>query len=391
MTLDPADLRAKLAEIEPRAAQNKSMVRIVRAPGRVNLIGEHTDYNEGFVMPAAIGLETWIAYLPAADGRVELTLADSGEQAGFDLDGIGPRRGSWIDYAAGVAWSLAEAGMATHGLRGLVATTLPIGAGLSSSAAFELACAWALAGDAPPELDVITLARACQRAENEYVGVASGLMDQFASAVGGAGGALILDCRSLDYRRVALPSDCALVVCHTGSDRRLERSAYNQRRTECELAVQLIAQRFAAVHSLRDVDRGMLAATWEQLDPTAARRAEHVVRENERVLATERALDEEDLDSVGRLWAESHASLRDLYEVSSAELDALVEIAAATPGVVAARLTGAGFGGCTVTLVQRAAVGGLRTAITREYPRRTGRTPTIWEVEPASGAGTVET
>ncbi|HXF83528.1 MAG TPA: galactokinase [bacterium] len=360
------------------------------APGRVNLIGEHTDYNEGFVMPAAIGLETRIAYVPVDDRRVELMLAATGERAAFELDRIGPRRRAWIDYVAGVAWALGEAGVPTHGLRGIVASTLPMNAGLSSSAALELASAWALTGDGPPPVDRVTLARICQRAENEYVGVASGLMDQFASSVGGAGAAILLDCRSLEHRAVPLPAECILVVCHTGSERRLEASAYNRRRAECERAVATIARRHPWVRSLRDVDRELLESVRDDLDPVAYRRAEHVVTENERVLATEAALRGGDLAAVGRLWAESHASLRDRYEVSSPELDALVEIAAATPGVVAARLTGAGFGGCTVNLVRRDAVGRLRAIVAQDYPRRIGRTPRIWEVEPVGGAGPVE-
>ncbi|MDQ3937448.1 MAG: galactokinase, partial [Chloroflexota bacterium] len=253
----------------------------------------------------------------------------------------------------------------------------------------ELAAAWALAGEAPPEIDAVALARLCQRAENEYVGVACGLMDQFASSVGGAAGALVLDCRSLEHRSVRLPPDCLLVVCHTGSERRLDASAYNQRRMECQRAVSLIARRYPRVRSLRDVDGAMLASVGGELDAVALRRAEHVVTENQRVLATETALGAGDLSAVGRLWAESHASLRELYEVSSAELDALVDIATATPGVVAARLTGAGFGGCTVNLVRRTAVARLRAAIAHEYPRRTGRNPRIWEVEPVAGAGVV--
>lgn len=383
-------MRARLATIEPLARGDPGRVRIVRAPGRVNLIGEHTDYNEGFVMPAAISLETWIAYVPAPDRRAKLTLASTGETAAVELDSIDPRRGAWVDYVAGVAWALAEAGIATHGFRGILASTLPMNAGLSSSAALELASAWALMGTDGPPVDPVTLARICQRAENEYVGVACGLMDQFASSAGGIGAALLLDCRSLAYRAVPLPPECALVVCHTGSERRLEASAYNARRAECERAVAAIARRFPEVRSLRDVDSHLLATVRDDLDPVARRRAEHVVTENERVLATEVALRDGDLAAVGRLWAESHASLRDRFEVGSPELDALVEIALATEGVVASRLTGAGFGGCTVNLVRRDAVGRLMKSVTEEYPRRTGRTPRIWDVQPVAGAGVVE-
>jgi galactokinase len=366
--------------------------RIARAPGRVNLIGEHTDYNDGFVLPVAIDLETWIAFQPTADRLVELTLAATGERDGFDLDAIEGRRGTWIDYVAGVARELAAAGMPLRGLRGIVAGTLPVSAGLSSSAALELAAAWALTAAGDPDgaragLDAMTVARVAQRAENDYVGVACGLMDQFASASGRTGEALLLDCRSLEWRGVRLPlADHALVVCHSGSERRLDASAYNERRRQCEAAVEALRARHPEVHSLRDVDLAMLEAGGGAIDPIAARRARHVIEENRRVLATVAALETGDLAAIGRLWAESQASLRDLYEVSSPELDALVEIAVGVDGVVAARMTGAGFGGCTVNLVRRDAIEGLGSTIEVAYQARTGRAARVFVAEPAAGA-----
>jgi galactokinase len=388
--LDPARLRAELEARDDRARARPSAIRVVRAPGRVNLIGEHTDYNDGFVMPAAIGLEIRIAYLPTDDRRVEITLDETGRTAGFDLDRIGPATGRWIDYIAGTAWSMTDAGARVRGLRGYLASSLPRGAGLSSSAALELASAWALAGNDPPELDGLTLARAAQHAENDYVGVRSGLMDQFASSLGVAGAGLFLDCRSLEWHPVALPlAEIALVVCNSGSARRLDVSAYNNRRAECERAAAAIALREPGVRSLRDVDLDMLARNRDALDPVAERRARHVVEENLRVIAAERALASGDLDEIGRLFAASHESLRDLFEVSSPELDALVGIARATEGVVAARLTGAGFGGCTINLVRRDRTMALRAAVERDYPARTGLRPTVYEVEPVDGAGLV--
>jgi galactokinase len=388
--LDPARMRDELGARDGRARAAPSAIRVVRAPGRVNLIGEHTDYNDGFVMPAAIGLEIRIAYLPTDDRRVEITLDETGRTAGFDLDAIGPATGRWIDYVAGTAWAMAAAGASIRGFRGLLSSTLPRGAGLSSSAALELASAWALAGDEPPALDGLTLARAAQHAENDYVGVRSGLMDQFASSLGVAGAGLFLDCRSLEWHPVALPlGEIALVVCNSGSLRRLERSAYNARRAECERAAAAIAQREPGVRSLRDVDPDMLARNRDALDPVAERRARHIVEENVRVIAAERALVTGDLDQIGRLFAASHDSLRDLFEVSSPELDALVGIARATDGVVAARLTGAGFGGCTVNLVRRERTAAFRAAVEGEYPARTGLRPTVYEVEPVDGAGLV--
>lgn len=389
MRPDPLLMRQALARTYGVDADSRAVL-IVRAPGRVNLIGEHTDYNEGFVMPAAIGLETWIACVPTDDRRVELVLQSTGERAGFSLDAIGPPQGSWVDYVAGTAVMLTELGVPLRGLRGVLASTLPIGAGLSSSAALELASAWSLCGPGGPPIDRMALARAAQRAENEYVGVRCGLMDQFAASFGVAGAALLLDCRTLDHRPVELPlTTHALVVCHTGSTRHLDESAYNARRAQCERAVAVIGQREPGVLALRDVTWPMLERARGRLDDETVRRCQHVISENARVLAAEEALAAGDLPALGRLWAESHASLRDRYEVSSPELDALVEIATSCPGVVAARMTGAGFGGCTVNLVERAAFPAMREAIEREYPARTGLAPRIWVVSPVEGAGPV--
>lgn len=388
MTLDVSSLVTALGTAYPSIDERR--VRVVRAPGRVNLIGEHTDYNDGFVLPAAINLETWIAAVPTDDRIVELALADARRER-FDLDDPGSVRGSWIDTVAGMAWSLGIAGVDLRGIRGVVATEIPIGSGLSSSAALQLAAAWAMARTVPP-LEPMALALAAQRAENEYVGVRSGIMDQFASAHGRPDAALLLDCRSLQYRAVALPLDqFVLVVCDTRSPRRLETSEYNTRRSQCEAAVAALAQRMPGLRSLRDIDPDTLNRHADALEPAVRRRAEHVVAENVRVEASVEALDAGDYARLGPLWAASHGSLRDLYEVSSPALDALVEIASTTPGVLAARMTGAGFGGCTVNLVERGAVETLRQRVEREYAKRIGRPAGFHVVEPAAGAGEVGT
>ncbi|MBA2373916.1 MAG: galactokinase [Chloroflexi bacterium] len=369
------------------AAARPDDIRIVRAPGRVNLIGEHTDYNEGLVLPMAIDREIRIAYIAVDDRRVELTRLDSGERRAFDLDEARAADGTWLDYAAGTAGALIEAGLPVGGLRGIIGADLPENAGLSSSAAIELASAWALLDERAGEVDRSTLARICQRAENRYVGVQSGLMDQFAEACGVAGHALLLDCRSLEWRTVPLPGEVAIVVCHSGSARRLGSSEYNLRRAQCEAAVVALARVDPAVHSLRDVSAELLAAERHHLDPVVARRAEHVVAENERVEMAVGALESGDLAVLGEtLWA-SHESLRRLYEVSSAELDALVEIASEVPGVIGARMTGAGFGGCTVNIVHVGAVDALRDAIMTQYPDRTGLTPMVFPVQAVTGVG----
>ncbi|MGC8633640.1 MAG: galactokinase [Candidatus Limnocylindrales bacterium] len=383
-----ATLREALAQIEPAARRNPGAVRVVRAPGRVNLIGEHTDYNDGFVLPAAIDLELRIALVPTDDQRVELVLAETGERRGFDLNEIGPRTGAWIDYVAGTAWALGQAGVATRGFRGLLASTIPTSAGLSSSAAIELASAWALTEPPGGALDGMALARICQRAENAYVGVNCGLMDQAAEALGQDGSAILLDCRSLDWRAVPLPLDrCRLVVCDTGSPRRLSVSQYNARRAQCESAVRVLARTDPSIHALRDVSPGMLGSLRRLLDEETYRRCEHVVRENERVLETVAALESGDFPTVGRCFAESHDSLRDLYEVSSPELEAMVAIARATPGVLATRMTGAGFGGCTISLVDPGAEARLEAAVLDQYPGRTGLLPRVFAVRPVAGAG----
>ena len=389
MAMSVEELVDALVVSEPPLSERRGEVRVVRAPGRVNLIGEHTDYNLGFVLPAAIDLEIRIAYLPTDDRRVSLTRLDDRTSGSFDLDTLRERTGSFLDYVSGTAWALDGAGLTMTGLRGVITTSLPPSAGLSSSAAIELASAWALLDQAAAGVHPMTLARICQRAENEYVGVKSGLMDQFAEACGVAGAALLLDCRSLEWRPVALPDDVELVVCHTGSPRHLDGSAYNERRTQCDMAVAAIAAEDPSVRSLRDVTTTHLAMAGNRLDPIARRRAEHVVAENERVALTVAALEAGDLATVGEAFAASHASLRDQFEVTSPELDAMVEIAAAVPGVIAARMTGAGFGGCTINLVRPDAVASLRKAVERDYPVRTGLRPRVLPVRAAAGAGRV--
>jgi galactokinase len=363
--------------------------RVVRAPGRVNLVGEHTDYNLGFVLPAAIDLEIRIAFAPTADRRVQLVSEDTGERAAFHLDAIGRSPGGMAGYVAGTAWALAEAGIPTRGFRGTLTSTLPRASGLSSSAALELASAWALVEE-PTAFDPLALARICQRAENAYVGMNCGLMDQFASACGVAGAAMLLDCRSLAWGPVALPlATHMLVVIHTGSTRSLTSSQYNVRRAQCEAAVAVLAADDPAIRSLRDVTPEMLPTVQARVDAETYRRCRHVVTENVRVEETVAALAGGDLAAVGRTWAASHDSLRDDYDVVSPELDALVEIARAVPGVAAARMTGAGFGGCTINLVERSAVDDLRERVLTEYPARTGLTPRVHAVDAVAGAGFV--
>ncbi len=297
--LERESLTREFASAYPDVAARPSDIRIVRAPGRVNLIGEHTDYNDGYVMPAAIDLEIWIAYVPTDNGRVELRRLDDGDRDGFDLDAPRPKASTWLDYVVGTAWALEEAGFELMGLRGVIASTLPADSGLSSSAAIELSSAWAMLDEAASHVDRFHLAKICQRAENAYVGVQSGLMDQFAESCGQAGAAMFLDCRSGDWRPIPLPEDIAIVVCHTGSPRHLGGSEYNLRRSQCEAAVAAIQRLDPTIHSLRDVSPELLNAARPDLSDVEYARAEHVVTENVRVGETVAALEAGDLDAVG--------------------------------------------------------------------------------------------
>ncbi len=363
---------------------------LIRAPGRVNLIGEHTDYNEGFVLPAAIDLEIWMAIAPWDEPRVELTSANLGETCSFAFDELRlgrPGPTTWIDYVAGTAWAMKEAGLPVRGFRGVLDSTIPIGSGLSSSAAMEMASTWALADPTAARPGVARMAAIAQRGENAYVGVNCGIMDQFASAAGEAGRCLLIDCRVNEFKSAPMPDGLSIVVCDTGSPRRLSGSEYNTRRSECEEGVKIIAEHEVGVKSLRDVDPAMLARNRSRLRDEVARRCEHVVEEDARVMQTVAAMAAGDLDEVGRLFAASHASLRDLYEVSSAPLDAMVDVATGVPGVVASRMTGAGFGGCTVNLVRHGAEEALRERVMAEYPGRTGLTPRVFVAAAVDGAG----
>jgi galactokinase len=378
------------------SGSHRSAGLVVQAPGRVNLIGEHTDYNDGLVLPVAIDRRIRIAFEPTDDRRIELTLEATGQTGSVGLDELGggsraatrPRHGDWLDYVAGTAWAMQRAGLSTTGFRGRLSSDLPIGAGLSSSAALEIAVAWALSGGERPA-DGLDLARIARTAENEYVRVGSGLMDPAAVILGAADHALLLDCRSLDHRLVRLPPDVRIVVIDSGASRTLATSEYNARRAECEAAVSTLAAADPAVRTLRDVTLDRLEAERSALGDRPFRRARHVVTENARVEAVVAALEAGDLDLVGEAMRASHASLRDDFEVSSPALDALVEITGGLQGVIGARLTGAGFGGCVVVLAETGAERAVRTAVERDYPARTGLTPVVLDVKASDGAGRI--
>jgi galactokinase len=359
--------------------------RLFRAPGRVNLIGEHTDYNDGFVLPAAIDYQVVVAARERGDSQVNVYALDFKQWDHFDLHSITRRRkNTWSNYIRGAAWSLQQDGHALVGMDTVVAGDVPIGAGLSSSAAIEVATGYTLLRLGKVEVDRVALALAAQRAENDFVGMRCGIMDQFISCLGQVNHALLIDCRDLSHRPVSLPADAALVIADSGVRRGLVESEYNARRAECEAAA-----RHFDVPALRDVDEATFNARAHELPPVVCRRARHVITENARTLAAAQVLDSGDLTTFGQLMNASHTSLRDDFEVSCRELDLLVEIARSVDGVYGARLTGAGFGGCILALAQHAAAEKVATAIYERYPPAAGREARVYICQPSDGASEV--
>jgi galactokinase len=357
---------------------------VVRAPGRVNLIGEHTDYNDGFVLPMAIDRAVWVALRPRGDRRVVGHSLDLHQTVEFSVEGVRDKGTGWGEYLKGVAWALQEAGYTLQGWEGVVAGDVPIGAGLSSSAALEMATARVFAVTSGLPWDPTVMAKIGQRAENDWVGVNCGIMDQMISAAGVAGHALLIDCRSLETQPVPLPSGTAVVVLDTASRRGLVDSAYNERRTQCEAAA-----RFFGVPALRDVSVAQFQAQAEQLDDVTRRRARHVVTENGRTLRATEAMRRGDAAEMGQLMNASHASLRNDFEVSSDELNAMVACAQRQESCYGARMTGAGFGGCAVALVRADAARAFADAVAASYRATTGIAPNVYICTATNGAEVV--
>lgn len=351
--------------------------RIFRAPGRINLIGEHTDYNDGFVMPAGIDLQCRVAVAPAKDRKVQVHSGNLSESRTFSLDHPQPL-GDWSDYVQGVACMLEKLGFRFPGARVLISSEIPIGSGLSSSAALEVATGLALLGLQPMPWRRLDLAQACQRAENEFVGARCGIMDQFVSVSAKAGHLVMLDCRSLEHNFVPVPADVRLVICNTMVRHALASGEYNVRRTQCEEGVHRLSSALPGLLALRDLSPEALEKLHELLSPAVYKRCRHVVSENQRVLAAAAALEDRHWERVRELMAESHRSLRDDYEVSCPELDLMVELANGIQGVYGARMTGAGFGGCTVNVVAVDAVHEFITQVAAAYQARTGITPELY-------------
>lgn len=356
---------------------------IVRAPGRVNLIGEHTDYNDGFVLPMAIDHAVWLALSPRADEEVRIVSLDLETESAFGLHSL-TRGSDWIEYAKGVTNELLKAGYKLKGFDAVMTGDVPRGAGLSSSAAVELAIARAFAAVSGFEWDAPKMARLAQKAENEWVGVNCGIMDQMASAACKTGHALFLDCRSLEIQHAPLPQGVSVVILDTSTRRGLVESAYNERRNQCEEAA-----RWFGVTALRDVsidEFNLKTKADAGLSDIAMKRARHIVTENARVLEAMEAMHNGNISRLGELFNASHASLRDDFEVTNDALNIMVECAQEQDGCYGARMTGAGFGGCAVALVEEEKAEVFAQAVTAAYRQRSGLDASVYVCKASEGA-----
>ncbi|HWF43989.1 MAG TPA: galactokinase [Candidatus Kapabacteria bacterium] len=365
-----------------------SDIRFFRAPGRVNLIGEHTDYNDGFVLPVAIDRATTIAARIRKDNIVRVYSVNQDDWGEFDLTLPGPiRRGYWLNYVEGVARVLQSNGHVLRGADIILESDVPVGAGLSSSAALEIATAYTLLSLSNETIDRREMALACQRAEHEYTGANVGIMDQFISAMGEENTALLIDCRSLDAKKIHVDTSArALLICDTGIKHDLAASAYNTRRHECEESVEILSRSLSGIKSLRDVSLRQFHAYEDTLPETLRKRARHVISENERTLTAASAIKSGDFDKLSTLMYASHESLKNDYEVSASELDLLVDTARTIPGVQGTRMTGGGFGGCTVSFVKHDFISMFSDRMANIYTEQTGLPLAIYNCEIVNGA-----
>jgi galactokinase len=379
----PSELDLTREQLEEQTTQlfqerfHSPPTHISSAPGRVNLIGEHTDYNDGYVLPLAIDRHTAVAAGPRQD-RIFRAFSDN-LQSSFraPVDDLIPRkRPAWSNYVKGIAILLQRSGAALSGTNICIKGTIPRGAGLSSSAALEVATAHvlhALNNLTQSQMDLIHL---CQKAEHEFAGVLCGIMDQYVTTLARRGSALLLDCRTLEVEQIPFPSELRLLIIDTGVRRRLSSSEYNTRREECSAALGELQKVLPEIRALRDITLEELSRHAKLLPQILQKRARHVVSENQRVMRATQALKQTDVNELGKLLYESHMSLRHQFEVSCKELDALVDICAECEGVVGARMTGAGFGGCVLCLLREDAVTEVLSRVELEYPALTGGTAT---------------
>ena len=361
--------------------------RAFSAPARVNLIGEHTDYTGGVVMPMAIDFHTVAVLSAREDGRVVFYSDNFKEEAVFELAGTGwVRRGHWSDYPAGVVWVLRQMGVAIAGFNMTLVGDVPVGAGLSSSASVQVATAMALLDHLELEMSLEEIATICRRAENEFVGAKTGIMDQFVVLGGVEHRAMMLDCRSMEYELLPLPDDVRVVICNSMVKHSLADGEYGDRRDEVETGQAVVVREREGVASLRDATLEDLEACSEKMSAASLARCRHIVTENVRVLQAKKALLAEDMVGFGELMREAHASFRDDFGASCAEVDTLVAIAQRQPGCYGGRITGGGFGGCTVNLVKADATETFVAAVRREYKEATGIVADCFVCAPSDGA-----
>lgn len=387
MEKGPSPVEARRRLINRFASLYGTNPTVYRAPGRVNLIGEHTDYNEGFVMPSGLDMFTYVAAAPRADRRLRAYSTNFEESFETSLDEIRPgKTGAWNDYVRGVAGVLESRGHRLKGADLAILGEVPLGSGLSSSAAIEVAVAVALLGISGITLGLSEIAQACQQAEHLYAETRCGIMDQFISCHGREGHALMLDCRSLDFLLVPLPKNIQLVICNTMVKHEHASGEYNTRRAECEAGVRALKASLPGIRSLRDITQPQLEDHCDLLPPIVYQRCRHVITENGRVQLAANALQQSNVAEFGRLMFESHRSLRDDYQVSCPELDLMVEAATPLPGLYGARMTGGGFGGCTINLVAAEHATSFRQKISRAYQGETGIAPQIYVCKASQGA-----
>ena len=371
-----------------RSIFDVSAVIHAKAPGRVNLIGEHTDYNDGFVMPIAIQYHVNILAAPREDDEIHLYSVDFSAQSRFSLDRIDfDNQQPWSNYQRGVFDQFKKSGEFLRGADMLIQGNVPIGSGLSSSAAVEMATAVAVRSLCQIDISMVELVKLSQRAENQFVGMNCGIMDQFISGMGKKGMALLLDCRSLDFELIPFPSETyAVMILNTKVKRELTGTEYNERRNQCEEGVRLLRQQMPQIQALRDVSVSDFEKYKSLLPELVQKRCHHVIYENERTHIFAKALQENNASMMGRTLLESHENLRDFYEVSCEELDLMVDLAMSVPGVIGARMTGAGFGGCAIALVEKGTETQVEQKIRDNYPSKTGIEPEIYISEPSEGA-----